>query len=312
MAAKTKNAKKKVDGVLRLFLLFALTFLAFVMGFVSGSPKFSTAIAQEAPGPYVTGMSIIVSPTKACPIFIGGVNAKSPADQAGLRSGDRLLGVDGKDVQGMPLLEVAKLLRSDQPGPVTLKLWRRGKEYEALVQREKFSSILAAAGMKQAGPFYVALDTTEAEVKRMTEMNNEERPIAHRVFPLHYPLNTDLYYGGFEVFVLTDPAQVAVGGLEQGPASRSGIHQADVILSVNGVDPAGKSPEELEALFSSNQPKPIRLVVDRVTTTKAIEFQLEKVSDVLKENHRRLVNGTLIPDGVADEDIACFTEKPSK
>jgi S1-C subfamily serine protease len=282
------------------------------MGFSSGSPKFSTAAAQEAPDPYSIGVSIFVASTKACPIFIVGVTAKSPAEQAGLRSGDRLLEVDGKVVQGMPLAGVAKLLRSDQPGPVTLKLWRRGKEYGALLQREKYSSILAGAGMKRAGGFFVPLDTTEVEVKRMMEIQNEQRPIAHRVFPLHYPLNTDLYYGGFEVFVLTDPAQVAVGGLEQGPASRAGIHSGDVILSVNGVDPARKNPEELESLFSSNQPKSLRLVVDRVTTTKTIEFQLEKASDVLKENHHRLVNGTLLPDGVADEDMHCFTERPSK
>jgi S1-C subfamily serine protease len=282
------------------------------MRFVSGSPKYSTAFAQEGPDPYSIGVSIFVPSTKACPIIILSVTAKSPAEGAGLRSGDRLLEVDGKRVQGMPLTELGKLLRSDQPGRVTLKLWRRGKEYEALLQREKYSSILAGAGMKRAGGFVVPLDTTGAEVKRMMEIQNAQRPIAHRVFPLHYPLNTDLYYGGFEVFVFIDPAQVAVGGLEQGPASRAGIHQGDVILSVNGVHPAGRSPEELESLFSSNQPKSLRLVVDRVTTTKTIEFQLEKVSDVTKENHRRLVNGTVIPEGVADQDVACFTEKPSK
>lgn len=307
MAPITKN-QRKVGGVPRLFVLLALTPLAFVLGFVSGSLKFSAALAQEGPDPYSIGASIFVPSTEACPIFIGGVTAKSPAEQAGLRSGDRLLAVDGKEVQGMPLPEVAKLLRSrsDEPGQVTLKLWRKGKVYEALLQREKFSSILAAAGLKGAGGFVVPLDTTEAEVQRMNE--NEQRPISHRVFPLHYPLNTDLYYGGFEIFIFAHPPQVIVGGLEQGPASRAGIHQGDVILSVNGVDPTGKSPEELEAQFSSNQPKSLRLVVDRVTTTKTLEFQLEKVSDVLKENHRRLVNGTLLPDGVADEDMHCFTE----
>ncbi len=310
MVAAMTEYRNKVGGVSRHFLLLALTSLAFVIGFVSVSPKFSTALAQQGPDPYGVGVSVIVGSTKACPIFIGDVRAKSPAELAGLSSGDRLLEVDSKKVQGMPLPEVAKLLRSDQPGPVTLKLWHKGKVYEALVQREKYSSILAGAGLKSAGGFLVPLDTTEVEVKRMTE--NEQQPISHRVFPLHYPLNTDLYYGGFEIFIFAHPPQVAVGGLEQGPASRSGIHQSDVILSVNGVDPTGKSPEELEALFSSDQPKSFRLVVDRVTTTKTLEFQLEKVSDVLKENHHRLVSGTLLPDGTADEDVHCFTENSSK
>lgn len=143
----------------------------------------------------------------------------------------------------------------------------------------------------------------------MMEIEHEPGPTVHHVFPMHYPLNTDLYYGGFEILILEGLPQVFVGGLERGPAFRAGIHNADAILSVNGLDPAGRSRDELEALFSSPQPKSLRLVVDRVTTTKTIEFQLEKASDVLKENHRRLVGGILVPDGIADEDLHCITEK---
>jgi C-terminal processing protease CtpA/Prc len=281
-----------------------LSSLAFVMCF---GPRFPSAFAQNAPDPYTIGVNIIVGSKKSCPLFIGGVYAKSPAEQAGIKAGDRLLAVDGRDVLGMQLLQVSKLIRSDQAGEVRLKLWRKGKVYEAVVQRKKFSSILASEGMKQAGPFHVPLDTTEAEVKRM--MEDAQRPIAGRAFPLHYPLNTDLYYGGFEIFIFAHPDQVVVGGLEQGVASRAGIHQGDVILSVNGIDPRGKSPEEVEALFSSAQPRSDKLVVDRVTVTKTLEFQLEKAADVLKENHRRLVDGILICDGLADEDVPCFTER---
>jgi S1-C subfamily serine protease len=287
-------------------LLSMLTSLACATCFAAGFPS---AFAQNAPDPYAIGADIIVGSKKTCPIFIGGVVAKSPAEQAGIRSGDRLLAVDGKDVRGMQPPQVRKLIRSDHPGEVRVKLWREGKVYEVVVQREKFSSILAGEGKKQVGGLIVPLDTSEAEVKRMMETENDERPIVGRAFPLHYPLNADLYYGGFEIFVFAHPPQVAVGGLEQGPASRAGIHQGDVILSVNGIDPTGKSPEELEALFSSTRPRSDKLVVDRVAATKTLEFQLEKVPDVLKENHLRLVHGTLIPDGLADEDVPCFTER---
>jgi predicted metalloprotease with PDZ domain len=292
----------------RFFLPLAVTSLVFVTAFVSGAPKLGIGLAQERPDPYSTGVLIAIGAMEPCPIFIGGVTANSPAEQAGVGSGDRLLEVDGKEVQGMPPPEVVKLLQWDQPGQVTLKLWHMGKEYEALIQREKLSSILAAAGMKEAGGRLVPLDTTDAEVKRMMEMEPEPPPTVHRVFPLHYPLNTHLYYGGFEILILEHPPRVAVGGLEHGPAFRAGIHLGDVILSVNGVNPVGESREELEALFSSNQPKSLTLVVDRVTTTKTIEFQLEMASEVLKENHRRLVNGILLPDGMADEDLHCITD----
>jgi len=285
-------------------LRWLLTSLVFVMCLVVGFPRVSAQTSQDL---YSIGAPIITGTKKDCPIFIGRLGSNSPAQSAGLRAGDRLLAVNGKDVKGMALRQVAALIRSDQPGNVVLRVWRDGKEFEVVVPRRRYSAIIAGGGMKQAGPFLVPLDTTEAEVKRMTEI--EEKPIAGRVFPLHYPLNTNLYYGGFEIFVLAQPPRIAVGGLEQSNATRAGIHSADVILSVNGVDPTGKSPKELEGLFSSNQPKVLKLVVDRVTTTKTIEFQLEKGSDVLKENHWRLVDGTLVPDGVADEDLPCFTEK---
>lgn len=270
---------------------------------------FPTVSAQNAPDSYGIGTSIIIGSKKPCPFFIGWVAKKSSAESAGIRVGDHILAVDGKDVKGMQLSQVTALIRSSRPGNVALKLWREGKEFEVIVPRQKSSAIFAGEGMKRAGPFIVALDTTEVEVKRMMETENEQRPIAGRVFPLHYPLNANLYYGGFEILIFALPAQVMVAGLQLGAASRAGIHQGDVILSVNGIDPTGKSPEQLEALFSGNQPKALKLVVDRVTTTKTIEFQLEKASDVLKENHVRLVDGTIIPDGLANEDVPCFTEK---
>ncbi|HTG26676.1 MAG TPA: hypothetical protein VK818_00505 [Methylomirabilota bacterium] len=56
----------------------------------------------------------------------------------------------------------------------------------------------------------------------------------------------------------------------------------------------------------------LKLVVDRIGVTKTLEFQLEKASDVLKENHRRLIKGEVIPDGLAEEDMPCLSEGPSE
>jgi len=273
---------------------------------------FTPASAQNNSDPYMIGASIIRGSRRTCPMFIGAVTPKSPAESVGLTPGDRLLAIDGKDLNGMDLHQVATLIRSDRPLNVTLKLWRSGKEFEVAVPREKASAILAGEGMKQAGPIVVPVDTTEMEITRMMEIENGSRPIVGRVFPLHYPLNPNLYYGGFEIFVFAQPSQVVVGGLERGPALRAGIHQGDVILSINGIDPRGKEPAELEGLFSSNQPRNLKLLVDRVSATKTINFQLEKVSDVLKENHKRLFDGELVPEGLADEDLSCFTTRPAK
>jgi S1-C subfamily serine protease len=59
------------------------------------------------------------------------------------------------------------------------------------------------------------------------------------VFPTHYPGGADLFYAGFELFVLRDPSQVMVGGIEESPASKAGVHWGDIVLSVNGLALAG-------------------------------------------------------------------------
>jgi C-terminal processing protease CtpA/Prc len=70
--------------------------------------------------------------------------------------------------------------------------------------------------------------------------------IVDRVFPTHYPSDEKVYYAGFELLILKNSAQVVVLGIEDGSASRSGVHWDDTILSVNGVDPRNKSVAELE------------------------------------------------------------------
>lgn len=80
------------------------------------------------------------------------------------------------------------------------------------------------------------------------------RRLVARVFPTHYPASPEVFYAGLELFVLRDPTQVTVGGIQDGPASKAGIHWGDVLISVNEVPLAGKTPCELEQIFTATQP----------------------------------------------------------
>ena len=174
--------------------------------------------AQQPAEPYFVGMTLW-SPN-GCPIFVGEVAAGSPAERAGIQAGDHLLAVDGTRVTKGA--QASQLLRADLPTAVTLTLLRDGKEIKVVSERAKRSSFYTKSGYKMISGSIVPIDTTQAEVDHMNAFDG--RRIVARVFPTHYPAKPELFYAGFEIFVLRDPAQVVVGGIEEGPASRAGVH----------------------------------------------------------------------------------------
>lgn len=63
------------------------------------------------------------------------VTPGSPAEESDLRQDDRILAVDGKDVSTFEVSEVAKLLRSDRPSSVKLRVLRQDTRFEVTVNR---------------------------------------------------------------------------------------------------------------------------------------------------------------------------------
>lgn len=241
-------------------------------------------------------------------MVVGGVSAKSPAEAAGIAAGDHLLAIDGAETTRLNGIQAATMIRSDHASSVALKLSRAGKPYSVAVKREKLSAQLARDGKKMVAGIIVPVDTTEAEIQRMAEFDGSR--ISARVFPWHYPTDPEAYYGGFEVFVLRSPDELIVGGIENGPASRAGVHWGDRIVSVNGVNPKGKTLAQLEQLFSSARAEPTRLKTERTGEIRTREFRLERTADLLAENGLRLTRGQPVPAGLASADVPCFTEEP--
>jgi hypothetical protein len=73
------------------------------------------------------------------------------------------------------------------------------------------SSILLANQREKAleSGMVVPLDATEAEMNGKLKAITQDR-FVDRVFPTHYPSNEKLYYPGFEVLILKNPAQAVV------------------------------------------------------------------------------------------------------
>jgi predicted metalloprotease with PDZ domain len=83
--------------------------------------------ARQAKPKYVIGASIVGG--KSPCVFIGSVRAKSPAADAGIRAGDRIVTVDGTIVTTVQ--DAAQHMRSEGAKPMTLQLMRDGKLYSA-------------------------------------------------------------------------------------------------------------------------------------------------------------------------------------
>ncbi len=264
---------------------------------------------------YGIGLFILNSdyPSPSCPAFVGGVDANSPAAQAGIHRGDVILSIDGHPVRAFSDVK-EHLSLSAVPGKVALQFARGETTYTVTVEREDYARILEDNGLKEVNGVPVDLNATDADVKdQLEEGTLLERAIRsgdnRTIFAdRHYPEDKTLYYPGFEVFVWNHGTQITVGGVEDGPARRSGVRWGDHILAVGGIDPHGKSDVELASLLSSPAPRSMVLVVARGGVKRTFSFDLERADAVLSENHLRVAKGKIIPDWVSDKYLPCFVQ----
>jgi C-terminal processing protease CtpA/Prc len=266
---------------------------------------------QSAPPQYRIGVDLFSGTKPSCPIFIGRVYRDSPAAKAGLMPGDQLIAVDGADITD--IRDASKRITSRESKPVTLTL-RRDEDnapFSVTVRREEGAVLLRRDGWKllQDGSL-VRADSTDADaeyqlrMERVMESSNEPFLIAFADH--HYPVDKQVYYPGFEAFVLDKGNQVIVGGIEDGPASRARVRWGDRIATVNGMDPRGKSAAEIESLLSSTKPASLSLTIARGEAPMTFSFALEQAATVLGENQKKVLNGKIVPLWLPEKYLPCW------
>jgi len=256
---------------------------------------------QTMPPQYVIGVDL-AQPKPDCPVFVRRVDPHGPAAKAGLKTGDAVVAIDGVPIQ--TLADMAKVTR-DKPRRVRIEVARGGGKYAYDVDREPLADQLERQGRKLApNGAMVPADMSEAEIERVR--NFDPARVADAVFANGFPADPASYFGGFQVLLVQKPDEVLVGPMPDGPATHAGVHLGDVILAVNGAEVKGLSAPQLAQLLTSSKPGKMRLRVRRLDVERLFEFPLWKTSDILAVNQLQLVQGRVIPKGIAEKDLPCF------
>ena len=156
---------------------------------------------------------------KAQGALVSAVEPKSPADKAGVKTGDIILAVDGRAIENS--IDLPRIIGESRPGTaVTIKVWRQGEtqELRASLGETPAEKVAKADSESKAKPSKLGL-----AVRPLTE---EERKRLE-----------------------------AEGGLlveeSEGPAARAGVQAGDVILAFNN-QPV-KSVDQLRRLVDRSR-----------------------------------------------------------
>ena len=134
--------------------------------------------------------------------LVAAVEPKSPADKAGIKTGDIILGVDGKNIESS--IELPRVVGESRPGTqIKLKIWRQGETKEL------------SASLGEMPAEKVAKADTGGSKSKPSKLGVAVRPLTDQ-----------------------ERSQIASdGGLlveqAEGPAARAGVQAGDVILAFN-------------------------------------------------------------------------------
>lgn len=162
--------------------------------------------------------------------LVANVEKNSPAQKAGLESGDVILQYNGKPIVDSSDLPV--VVARTKPGTeATLSVWRKGAERKINItvgELEPEKSMVAASnGEAPAGKLGIGVQNLTAQQRDQLDVK-----------------------GG-----------VVVGSV-QGPAARAGIQRGDVVIAVNGEEI--ESASQFNGLVDKAQPgKPLALLIQR-------------------------------------------------
>jgi carboxyl-terminal processing protease len=134
-------------------------------------PRIAAIINEDASGEF-QGIGAYVRMRDDGKLEIAGIIPNTPAEAAGLKSGDRVLEVDGQSIVGYSIYEAIALIRGPAGTQVTLLIERPGQEetFEVTITRARIQIPLVETQMLEGNIAYIRLTDFSATATR--QMNN--------------------------------------------------------------------------------------------------------------------------------------------
>jgi len=133
-------------------------------------PDVAAIVEEDATGEF-EGIGAFVDLDEEGHLVIVQPFAGSPAEEAGLVAGDRVLEVDGVETQGKTLYEIITLIRGPEDSEVTLLVRREGvpDSFEVVVRRERIEIPVVEVELREDGIGYIRLNEFSANAAERTE-----------------------------------------------------------------------------------------------------------------------------------------------
>ncbi len=133
-------------------------------------PRIAAIMAEDASGEF-QGIGAYVRMREDGKLEISGIIPDTPAEAAGLKSGDRVLAVDGQSIVGYSLYEAIALIRGPAGTPVTLLIERPGEPetFEVTIVRARIEVPLVETQMLEGDIAYIRLNEFSATATRQME-----------------------------------------------------------------------------------------------------------------------------------------------
>ncbi|XP_040004125.1 Na(+)/H(+) exchange regulatory cofactor NHE-RF3 [Xiphias gladius] len=229
--------------------------------------------------------------------FIKDIDRGSPAERTGLKEMDRLVAVEGNEVDGCSHEQVVDRIRQSGKKCCLLVV---DKDTDEMYKQGKVSPMLYWEEMKDSNspPSYTEAISLPATIRPATPVQEEEEELKPKLCKME---RTSVGYGfhlnGIQGVFGQHIKEVVKGGA----ADRAGLQDDDIVVEVNGVNVEEKGHEEVVAIIRNSGNSLEMLVAKKSVYDQLKAKQVTITRLLLRETSEVQVHTADTPRGIKEE-----------